>query len=43
MSKKAAESLDALVLDVKCGKAAFMQDFNSSKQLAEKMVNLVPT
>ncbi|PIK55346.1 Thymidine phosphorylase [Apostichopus japonicus] len=39
MSKKAAESLDALVLDVKCGKAAFMQDFSSSKQLAEKMVN----
>jgi pyrimidine-nucleoside phosphorylase len=38
MSKKLAESLDALVLDVKFGSAAFMQDLDSARQLAESLV-----
>jgi len=37
MSKKLAEGLDALVLDVKTGSGAFMQDFEKSKQLAEAL------
>lgn len=37
MSKKLAENLDALVLDVKTGTGAFMQKFENSKKLAEAL------
>ncbi len=38
MSKKLAEGTDTLVLDVKTGTGAFMQDETAARQLAEKMV-----
>ena len=38
MSKKLAEGLDALVLDVKTGSGAFMKNFADSKKLAEALV-----
>jgi pyrimidine-nucleoside phosphorylase len=38
MSKKLAESLNALVLDVKVGSGAFMPTYERSRQLAELMV-----
>lgn len=38
VSKKAAEGLNALVLDVKCGKAAFMKTEQDALALAESMV-----
>lgn len=38
MSKKLAEGLDALILDVKTGSGAFMQDFDDSRKLAEALV-----
>ena len=38
ISKKAAEGLEKLVLDVKCGKAAFMKSENDAVALAKSMV-----
>ncbi len=40
LSKKLAESLDALVLDVKFGSAAFMQSKADARKLARAMVSL---
>lgn len=38
MSKKLAEGLDALILDVKTGSGAFMQNLEDSRSLAEALV-----
>ena len=38
ISKKAAEGLGCLVLDVKCGNAAFMQTIDQARALANSMV-----
>ena len=40
MSKKLASGDDAIVLDVKCGNGAFMQDVNAATQLSEIMVKI---
>ena len=41
ISKKAAEGLNTLVLDVKVGEGAFMKDEQSAEQLARLMVNII--
>jgi pyrimidine-nucleoside phosphorylase len=40
LSKKLAEGIDGLVLDVKVGRGAFMQDRKSAKKLAEALVRV---
>ncbi len=40
LSKKIAEGIDALVLDVKCGSGAFMQSERDARQLAETLVQI---
>jgi pyrimidine-nucleoside phosphorylase len=40
MSKKLAEDLDGLVLDVKFGNGAFMHDYKRAKMLAQNMVQI---
>jgi pyrimidine-nucleoside phosphorylase len=38
LSKKVAEGIDALVMDVKCGRGAFMKDRSGARRLAESLV-----
>ncbi len=40
LSKKLAEGIDGLVLDVKCGDGAFMKDLKSARALAQALVSV---
>ena len=40
LSKKLAEGIDGLVLDVKCGSGAFMKDLKSARALAQALVTV---
>jgi pyrimidine-nucleoside phosphorylase len=40
LSKKLAEGIDGLVLDVKCGRGAFMKDLKQARQLAKALVEV---
>ena len=40
LSKKLAAGLEGLVIDVKCGNGAFMQDFNEASNLAKSLVTV---
>ena len=40
MCKKLAEGIDSLILDVKCGRAAFMKNRDDARSLAMSMVNV---
>src|SRR5262245_50567639 len=41
MSKKLAEGIDGLVLDVKTGNGAFMREFEDARKLAERLASTV--
>lgn len=40
LSKKLAEGIDGLVMDVKCGRAAFMKELPQARALAESLVSV---
>lgn len=40
MSKKLAEGIEGLILDVKCGSGAFMKDIDKAQKLARLMVSI---
>jgi pyrimidine-nucleoside phosphorylase len=40
MSKKIAEGIEALVMDVKCGRGAFMKNRDDARKLAESLVSI---